>query len=267
MKVYFFLTALFPFLEALSSDLALFEGRRYDPVVNGLKKLQFKVAAPHLKQQLNSALSYGNIHQIIFDISWTPSKITFASSEQNSDKQITPNEAPKKFKISIQGLPEGFPRLRDRLKAFLVPYLDFVIPEKITQQVGSYDFTKKTNDTGHLLQGMDRTKQRDAGTIEIQLDTNKLIKYIKAISPQGVRQSNMSYSQYPWINNKYVVTSTTTEIYTGLQQATIKTNISYENYSGYAFPSTVTVENTNTQTQENTSPSTFIITFSEYKVN
>ena len=250
MRIYAFFLSLLPALYVASNELTIFESRLYNPTKYGLTKFQVQATVPNLQRHLKATLSFGEINQIIYRISWNTSQ---------------------KVDISIEGLPEGFAQLRAQLKAFLMPYMDFIIPKKFTDRFSSYNFERTTNETGVLLKGTDKTQLRDVRAVDIQFGSNGLVEFIESMSSRGTQRLSMEYSQHPGTNNRYLITKTTTESLLGPQKVTNETAVSHQRHGSYILPSSITVTTkvsaSNPESPAQESTNTLSIAFNEYKIN
>ena len=230
-------------------ELAEFESLRYNPIHKGLKSLSFTVRAPHLEKQLNDQLSFGEIKNLHYIVTWSLAK---------------------GYDIKIAGLPKGFEQLRANLRGTVAAKLDFLIPSNMIQHWTGYTFEKVNNSKGLLLKGKDETGKMGASVLDIQINKEGLVEETKALSPGGVVTSKMQYAKHPWTQGKYLVTQTVVETQRDGRKTTMETSITYRSIQGIGLPqkiATTTVTALVSPEKNNEIREEQAFHFNSYKIN
>ena len=204
-----------------NEEFTLFETLRYHPARKGLRNLEFEVRVSGLREMLNNAQSFGAIEELYYHVAWSP---------ENGHR------------VNVVGPPQGLEDLRERLRASILPKLDFVVPSPLTAFLAPYTFERLRRGEGITLKGKDKTGRREINAVDVQIDGRGLIEEIRTSSSRGIESWKMKYERHRGTDNKYVVVQQVVETLLARQKRVVEMNVDYMAQSGYALPEEIRVK-------------------------
>lgn len=228
MKKFFIVLSIlcsFNFVHASAAppEIENFDIRYYDPSNYGLRDLVFEIRMTNLVETMKQRLQIKDLVDVYFKIYWM---------------------YPGKYKVDVEGLPAGFKEIKAELKSMVKNRLDFVIPQKLSPKVRSYDLKSKKSKRGTTIVGVDKTHTRAVNEIRLSFDGGGKLTGFKTMSPMGVNTSEMKMSAKSWSHNKWVVDRLTVKSIQGIQMTEINHDVKYKNVDGFGFPEKVEVSTT-----------------------
>ncbi len=208
---------------ATPPEIENFDIRYYDPSNYGLRDLVFEIRMTNLVETMKQRLQIKDLVDVYFKIYWM---------------------YPGKYKVDVEGLPAGFNEIKNELKTMVKNRLDFVIPQKLSPKVRSYDLKSKKSKKGTTIVGTDKTHTRAVNEIRLSFDGGGKLTGFKTMSPMGVNSSEMKMSAKSWSHNKWVVDRLVVKAIQGIQMTEIRHDVKYENVDGFGFPNKVEVKTT-----------------------
>ncbi|TNE96214.1 MAG: hypothetical protein EP326_13760 [Deltaproteobacteria bacterium] len=208
---------------ATPPEIENFDIRYYDPSNYGLRDLVFEMRMSNLVETMKQRLQIKDLVDVYFKIYWM---------------------YPGKYKVDVEGLPAGFKEIKSELKAMVKNRLDFVIPEKLSPKVRSYELKAQKSKKGTTIVGTDKTHTRAVNEIRLSFDGGGKLTGFKTMSPMGVNTSEMKMSAKSWSHNKWVVDRLIVKSIQGIQMTEINHDVEYENVDGFGFPKKVEVMTT-----------------------
>lgn len=218
-----FLSVNFAHASATPPEIENFDIRYYDPANYGLRDLVFEIRMTNLVETMKQRLQIKDLVDVYFKVYWM---------------------YPGKYKVDVEGLPGGFKEIKAELKSMVKNRLDFVIPQKLSPKVRSYDLKSKKSKRGTTIVGVDKTHTRAVNEIRLNFDGGGKLTGFKTLSPMGVNTSEMKMSAKAWSHNKWVVDRLIVKSIQGIQMTEINHDVEYENIDGFGFPKKVEVVTT-----------------------
>lgn len=238
---------------ATPAEIENFDIRYYDPANYGLRDLVFEIRMSNLLDTMKERLNLKDLVDIYFKIYWM---------------------YPGKYKVDVEGLPAGFKEIKAELKSMVKNRLDFVIPQRLSPKVRSYELESKKSKAGTTITGIDKTHTRAVNEIRLSFDGGGKLTGFKTMSPMGVNTSQMKMSAKSWSHNKWVVDDLVVKTVQGIQMTQINHNVEYENIDGFGFPKKVKVETvrklirpTSEKAEDKGMSISTEVKFSKYEVN
>ena len=228
MKTFLFLATLaatFLSSNALYSQTKIeefeqYEIRSYDPQKSGLTDLVFEARVDNLTEILNKTQTFGKLVDVYFKIYW-----------------VTPNQ----YKIEVMGLPKGFDEVREDLSTLIKGKLEFVIPEKFSNQYKGYTFKVEPIADGKLIKAIDDTFTMAIPEVDLVFDKNARLKTVENKSTV-VMKTEFFQSPKSWSNNKIVMDKIVSVSKQGPATTTVTNTIEYQSTTGMGFPSKIAVK-------------------------
>ncbi|MDD0854620.1 hypothetical protein HBN50_16020 [Halobacteriovorax sp. GB3] len=194
--------------------------RTYHPDKFALKDLTFEIRQEGLVESLNEGRALGKLSDVFVKVYW-----------------LTPGE----LKLEVNGLPNGFYELKNRIRMAVEPYLIYVIPQELQPRIRAYQLSAETVEGNVEVGGVDKTQKLNSSRIKfIFSNDGRLVKSI-SFSPSLVSTTDFTSTKKTWSRNKWVLESLASETIQGNRLVKVDTHIDYVNESGYGFPKKIEV--------------------------
>lgn len=236
-----------------SESVQQFDLRTYDPIKVGLKDFTCEVRLKGITEKIKKDFPAIKINdEVYYKLFWVyPGKVDF----------------------QVQGIPAGFRELKQNLKNLIVNRLDYLVPQSLGKRFRAYTMTETKIKSGVKVEGKDPTNNLSVNKIELYFDKEERLKTFKSYSPMGFQESSFDYKKKSWSKNKWVLEEVDAKMIQGPQVMEIETEIDYENYVGFGFPSEITIKtkqyvvSPEKNEKKNERSGETVITFSDYKIN
>jgi hypothetical protein len=238
--------------EITLSELNDIDAKMYRPEADGVRDLYVELELTGLKELINQQKNYGVIQELYFKVYWLH---------------------PGKLEIEVEGLPKGFIELRSSLIEQVRPYLIYLFPESIKNQLRSFQ-VKRGNKKSLQIVAKDISYQSPITEMVLDFDNRFLMEKIVYKKPLGTETLNLSYQVHQKVSNKFVIQEITSSSYLGLNTLKSNTVVKYNNVGIWFLPvqvkTSTTHEISETVTEGNKpAPKRVesILNFKNYKVN
>lgn len=249
------LTGLNAFAAERVEELEQFEIRSYSPQKVGIKELVYEVRVDGLKDIIEKNLVVGKLTDLYFKVYW-----------------LNPSE----YRVTVEGLPQGFKEVKDDLKQLIKGKLDFVVPERFSEKLKGYTVKTEALPDGKLLKAIDETYTLAVPEIDITFENSGRLKLLETKMTPNAVTTEFFHSTKSWSNNKLVLDRVIAKSGVEGNKLTIINDVEYANVNGFGLPAKLSVKNIAefmVQASEKEKPklqkkeTTSVIRFSKYEIN
>ncbi len=241
-----FLVVIFSFKQAHSEKIGIFEDhkiRSYSPVKVGVKDMLFDVRIKGIKDLIRGQTAITSLDDVYFRVYWY---------------------FPDRYKVVVEGLPEGFKVLRNNLKIIVKPYIDLIFSEEVITQFSRYPYVVDEKEKNSYLKKKTTT---DLSEINVKFNKDGLLKVINSKSPYSRISTEFDYSKKSWSKGKFVTDKIIiSEISQGIKSVK-EMNITHGLISGTGLPESIVVTERFLRDDKEINRNSININFSNYVLN
>jgi hypothetical protein len=179
-------------LNAWSQDptayLNNFDSKVYSLKSRGVKDFVVDLESTKLTKQMNEAMIFGKVEEVIFRLFWTAN--------------------PERLAIEVMGLPEGFREIKEELKLSILSVVEHLVPPGTIQKFAGYKFSAGNNTKEFLAE--DSTGIAMVPGYLLKFDNQDRMIEIQGRKNFGTLNSIPKYDKEKFADNKWVLKSLTT---------------------------------------------------------
>jgi hypothetical protein len=228
--------------------------RTYSPVKFDLKDLVFTLKSDEITKQVKKLIATADIKDVSFTFYWM---------------------FPGKAAIEVNGLPNGFERIKTNLKNMVLQRLDFIIPQKLGNTLRSYKLSLAGQKGDRLLVlAKDKTNIKTINEIKLHFIDTGMLKKIETSSPAGYESFEKDMSTKSWSHNKWVLDELKVITISGLKKTATNYKLDYGKVAGMGFVKEIEISTVSEmqfsdgkEVKKNRVEDFQTVEFSNYKVN
>ncbi len=240
------LVILFSFKQAHSEQIGLFEDhkiRSYAPIKVGVKDMLFDVRVKGILELIKGQTSLTQLDDVYFRVYWY---------------------FPDRYKVVVEGLPEGFKVLRNNLKVIVKPYIDLIFSEEVITQFSRYPYVQDQKNKKSYIK---KNNENEMGKVSIEFNGNGLLASISSSSRYSKVNTEFGYSKKSWSKGKFVTdTIKISEESKGIESVK-DLDVSYGLFSGIGLPEKIKVSESFLRNEKVINENKLEINFTNYVLN
>ena len=215
MRLFYIILILFisisPAFPNAKSILISHDNSIYNPLKFAVKEITFNIEIEGLAKEISDLNSYGKIEKVLFEV--------------NVDKL-------RRINVKVFGIPNGFTELIENLKAKLVPYLELLFPQSLSNFYRSYEL--KSN--GNRVSAVDQSYLKPIRESYMLFEKNGILLENKIKTAQGTQIINFEHGHGSNGLKELVLEKVNRKIIYGPSHLLSATEIKYDNDSRIPFP-------------------------------
>ena len=208
-------------VDASVKEIKEIEAVYYSPVDDKLRDLICDIKILNLEDFIKHQLKLSDTEDVHFRVYWS---------------------YPDTYRVEVNGLPDGFEQLKNKLKQQLIPLLGYVIPKKISELFQTYEKKVIKDKETITIIGNDKTGYNEVNEIKMTFDKDKKLQEQKTFGLGGMYTSYFKIGKKPWSHNKWVIESMRMENKKGIFITSTTHKIKYKTYHSFGFPYEIIIE-------------------------
>lgn len=234
------------FAQDPASYLSAFDSKIYSLKTKGVKDFVVDVESSKLTKQINDQQTFGKVEELLFRTYWTAE--------------------PERFAIEVIGLPDGFREVKEELKTSMLPIIENLLPQRMTQKFTGYKFTQGQNPKEILAQ--DSTGIATVPSFTLKFDEQDKLVRVIGNRPIGSLTVEPVYEKSSFAEGKWVLTSQKTVSSENGQTLTVQKDLDYGKSQGISVLSEVTITSEHRAGKDTKGvKSQETVDFKNYKIN
>lgn len=235
------------FAQDPTAYLNSFDSKVYSLKAKGVKDFVVDIESSKLTKQMNDQQLFGKIDELIFRVFWTAS--------------------PERLAIEIMGLPDGFKEVKEDLKASIIPLVENILPQNLTQKFAGYKLSQGKKPREILAQ--DTSGVAPIPSFSLIFDDKEKLSEVIGHKPVGTLEIQHTYEKESFSDGKWILKQLKTTTVDNGQTMIMTKELDYGKSQGMGVVSDVTVQTEFKSQNTKAKPIKVseVISFKNYKIN